>query len=104
MRDDGSRKGFGVDPGPHLSHQLYANSGAKNDLPAEAMAAAPAVGGVYSAARINEWITILKSQYKKAASWATQLDHANADVGRRLALSYSNTRSCSFFFPQSAAA
>jgi hypothetical protein len=76
----------------------------QKDLPAEAMAAAPAVGGVYSAARINEWITILKSQYKKAASWAMQLDHANADVGRPLALSYSNTRSCSFFFPQSAAA
>jgi outer membrane protein assembly factor BamA len=67
VRDDSARKTFEVDPG-RIYHIKAMQILGQNDLPAEAMSTAPTVGDVYSAARINEWIATLKSQYKKAAS------------------------------------
>jgi outer membrane protein assembly factor BamA len=78
-RDDGALRIFQVDPG-RIYHIKAVQILGQNDLPAEATSAAPTVGDVYSAARINEWIATLKSQYKKGASWGMRADRANADV------------------------
>ena len=78
VRDDGARKIFEVDPG-RIYHIKAMQSLGQNDLPAEAMSTAPTVGDVYSAARINEWIATLKSQYNRAVSWGVRCDRATAD-------------------------
>ena len=78
VRDDGARKVFEVDPG-RIYHIKVLQIMGRNDLPAEAMSTAPAAGDVYSADRINGWITTVKSQYNKALGWAVRCDHATAD-------------------------
>jgi hypothetical protein len=78
VRDDGARKTLEVDPG-RIYHIKAMQILDQNDLPAEAMSTAPTVGDVYSAARINEWIAALKSQYNRALSWGVRCDHATAD-------------------------
>ena len=79
VRGDGARRIFEVDPG-RIYHIKAMQILGENDLPAEAMSTAPTVGDVYSAARINDWIATLTSQYKRAASWGIRADHANANV------------------------
>jgi hypothetical protein len=79
VRDDGARKIFEVDPG-RIYHIKAMQILGRNDLPVEAMSTAPTVGDIYSAARINEWIATLKSQYNRALSWrSVRCDHAKAD-------------------------
>ncbi len=78
VRDDGARKIFEVDPG-RIYHIKAIQIPGQNDLPLEAISTAPTVGDVYSAARINDWIATLKSQYNRALSWGVRCDHASAD-------------------------
>jgi hypothetical protein len=78
VRDDGARKIFEVDPG-RIYHIKAMQILGQNDLPAEAISTAPAVGDVYSVARINDWIATLKSQYHRALGWGVRCDHATAD-------------------------
>ena len=79
VRDDGAKKIFEVDPG-RIYHIKAMQILGRNDLPAEAMSTAPTVGDVYSAARINEWIATLKSQYNRTLNWrSVRCDHATAD-------------------------
>ena len=78
VRDDGARKIFEVVPG-RIYHIKAMQILGQNDLPAEAMSTAPTVGDVYSAARINEWVATLKSQYNRALSLrSVRCDHPTA--------------------------
>jgi len=78
VRDDGATKVFEVHPG-RIYHLKAMQILGQNDLPAEAMSSAPTVGEVYSDARINDWITNVKSQYNRALRWCVRCDHATAD-------------------------
>ena len=79
VRENGTRRIFEVEPGRVYrikDVQILGN----NDLPAQAITAAPTVGDVYSNARINDWVDTLRRRYKKDASWGMRADHANASV------------------------
>ena len=79
VRGDGTRKIFEVHPG-RIYHIKAMQILGQNDLPAEAMSTAPTVGDVYSAARINDWIVTVKSQYNRALRrWSVRCDHSAAD-------------------------
>jgi hypothetical protein len=79
VKADGARRTFDVEPG-RVYHIKAVQILGNNDLPAEAMNAAPTVGDIYSNARINDWVDNLRSRYKKDASWAMRADDANASV------------------------
>jgi outer membrane protein assembly factor BamA len=79
VRENGTRRIFEVERG-RVYHIKAVRILGSNDLPAEAMTAAPTVGDVYCNARINGWVDTLRSRYKKDASWGMRVDHANASV------------------------
>jgi hypothetical protein len=79
IRTDGARRIFDVEPG-RIYHIKAVRIQGNNDLPAEAMTAAPTVGDVYFDARVNDWVQTLRSRYQKDASWGMLVDNANASV------------------------
>jgi hypothetical protein len=89
IRADGARRIFDVEPG-RIYHIEAVRIQGNNDLPAEAMTAAPTVGDVYPDARVNDWVQTLRSRYKKDASWGMLVDNANASVTIEVGL-YANS-------------
>jgi hypothetical protein len=79
VRQEGTRRIFEVDPG-RIYHIKAVYVRGRNDLPPQAMTAAPTVGDIYSAARMNAWTAAIQSGYARAASWGARFDHANAEV------------------------
>jgi len=78
VRQAGTKRVFVVQPG-RIYHVERFDVSRLGDLPEEAMTDSPKGGDVYSAARVNEWIAALKSQYNRTLYWGVRCDHATAD-------------------------
>lgn len=59
---DGNKRVFEVEPG-RIYHVKELRVVGRGGLPAEAMADAPASGEIYSAARMDDWMTIINNPY-----------------------------------------
>lgn len=79
VKQDGSREVFEVEPG-RIYHVKELRVVGGSRLPAEAMAGAPVSGEIYSAGRMNDWVSTINKQYRRRASWGATYDHSKAEV------------------------
>ena len=79
VRQEGSRQVFQVEPG-RIYHVKELRVVGRSGLPAEAMAGAPSSGEIYSAGRMNDWVSTINKQYTRRASWGATYDHVKAEV------------------------
>ena len=78
VRKAGPKRIFEVDPGRRYHIKSVEVLG--ESVPLEVMNGAPTAGDVYSAARMNEWMTTLRNRYKKDATWGARYDRVEAAV------------------------